>query len=690
MPEKDSSFIDLTKKLNSINIDDRLKPAFIEAMKRFQKYFNEKGYTSERNFNAFFEEYIFNADPSKNLKMIVSDEPVKTGAMGFYRFGKEEIHVDEQFLEKPEIVTHIVIHEFIHFLTMHEQAKGDRIPDFMNEGITEKLAREVSGLKEVGSYEPQVQMMDFLNKLRGENYNFRNFITQGRIDSKLLFFGSFNSESKLFQDKYNQHAMSLLAAKEDDNYIKAQRSLVYDTLTTAKDIEKYKRIVETLASRPVRDDEFVNQALERTERYLINSECMSFSKNNPDHQMMQTFMANKVKELRDKLTILGQIDPKTPFEFIKDLASGANIILKKEDGQLKWNIQNWQGISQMNTSQNKIEIAWGPKYPYAYKVSLDTDKLAFDGREKLSKEVEEISKMFGERAKSDQSKVMKCIDDKSIVSCDRHDISTDVEGKTSTKTIYTTKDKEGNITVDRNYIPLKKIREFDNHKLIGYIPSNDEKTGLTWLEPKGKAQNGQVYTLETYEMLQRKAKLEYGESLTKDYTEEQFQKLVEDYKKSEYYDPEFDESLSPERLMDVAVDHFYENEYSKLDLIEQNKRLFKQIEKSPKMIVYEENGIIRVGNYNEEFNYAVQNIDENLIDLENEDRGLYTKVFKDMQQEKDKRQQETETDSKDPKAILKSKYDKERITKEDLKMLGNMFKSQYQGKQKEESKDRND
>ena len=32
----------------------------------------------------------------------------------------------------------------------------------------------------------------------------------------------------------------------------------------------------------------------------------------------------------------------------------------------------------------------------------------------------------------------------------------------------------------------------------------------------------------------------------------------------------------------------------------------------------------------------------------------------------------------------KSKYNKERITKEDLKMLGNMFKSQYQGKQKEE------
>ena len=84
--------------------------------------------------------------------MIVSDEPEKTGAMGFYRFGKEEIHVDEQFLEKPEIVTHIVIHEFIHFLTMHEQAKGDRIPDFMNEGITEKLAREVSGLKEGQKY----------------------------------------------------------------------------------------------------------------------------------------------------------------------------------------------------------------------------------------------------------------------------------------------------------------------------------------------------------------------------------------------------------------------------------------------------------------------------------------------------------------------------------------------------------
>ena len=54
MPEQDSSFIDLTKKINRINIDDRLKPAFIKAMHKFQKYFNEQGYTSERNFNAFF------------------------------------------------------------------------------------------------------------------------------------------------------------------------------------------------------------------------------------------------------------------------------------------------------------------------------------------------------------------------------------------------------------------------------------------------------------------------------------------------------------------------------------------------------------------------------------------------------------------------------------------------------------
>ena len=367
MPERDSSFTDLIQKINKMNIDDRLKPAFRDAMNKFQKYFNEKGYTSERDFNAFFEEHIFNEDPDKNLKLIVSDEPSKNNAMGFYRWWKEEIHVDEKFLENRELTTHILIHEFIHFLTRAEQAKGDIIPNFMNEGITEKLAREVSGMKEIGSYEPQVRMMDFLNKLRGENYNFRMFMVQGRIDSKLLFLGSFNSESKLFQNKFDQQSMGISSAVKDENYIKAQRSLIFDTLTTAKDIGTYKRIVEALASRPIRDDEFVNQALERAERYLITSECMSFSKNNPDHQMMQTFMANKVKELRDKLTILGQIDPKTPFEFIKDPAGGANIILKKEDGQLKWNILNLQTNSQMTTSQNKVEISYGPKYPYAYK-----------------------------------------------------------------------------------------------------------------------------------------------------------------------------------------------------------------------------------------------------------------------------------------------------------------------------------
>ena len=49
---EDTSFIDLLREenLSRINIDPRLIDAFKNVMKNIQLYFNEKGYSSEREY----------------------------------------------------------------------------------------------------------------------------------------------------------------------------------------------------------------------------------------------------------------------------------------------------------------------------------------------------------------------------------------------------------------------------------------------------------------------------------------------------------------------------------------------------------------------------------------------------------------------------------------------------------------
>ena len=55
---EDKSFINLLTEENlaKINIDSRLVDSFKRVMKKMQVYFNSNGYTSERDYQAFFYE----------------------------------------------------------------------------------------------------------------------------------------------------------------------------------------------------------------------------------------------------------------------------------------------------------------------------------------------------------------------------------------------------------------------------------------------------------------------------------------------------------------------------------------------------------------------------------------------------------------------------------------------------------
>lgn len=126
----DKSFTNLLidKNLNRMIIDQELIESFKRVINKIQVYFNTNGYTSQRNYENFFEKYLLQ-DTKGKLYFQVSDEPSKIGANGFYRHGKDGkniIVIDKSVLKMDlEYIDSILCHEFIHFLIMRE-LKGDK------------------------------------------------------------------------------------------------------------------------------------------------------------------------------------------------------------------------------------------------------------------------------------------------------------------------------------------------------------------------------------------------------------------------------------------------------------------------------------------------------------------------------------------------------------------------------------
>ena len=57
---KDKSFLNLItdENMSKINIDPRLIESFKRVMNTIQEYFNANGYTEQRDYQAFFNEYL--------------------------------------------------------------------------------------------------------------------------------------------------------------------------------------------------------------------------------------------------------------------------------------------------------------------------------------------------------------------------------------------------------------------------------------------------------------------------------------------------------------------------------------------------------------------------------------------------------------------------------------------------------
>lgn len=285
----DTSFIDLTRPevLSMIDIDERLKPAFINMMYRLQRYFNKHNYTKNFNYRLLFNDYLLTSNLSKRFRIMVSNEPSKIGCAGFYSADENRIVIDSKILNSKELEK-ILCHEFIHFLTMHylikckiynEKTKEIFNGGFINEALAEMLTLEIyPECKLYSGYAAQVRMMNYANQLCGSINLYQCFLL-GYIDISVLknkkknrFAKSYETDFYKYITNYQKHenSFSYEDALMSNTYVNAQRSLILSVLETINDIGSYTEFLKKVINSPVPDYDFLVNALLRKEKELID------------------------------------------------------------------------------------------------------------------------------------------------------------------------------------------------------------------------------------------------------------------------------------------------------------------------------------------------------------------------------------------------------------------------------------
>ena len=315
---EDKSFINLLTEENlaKINIDPRLVDSFKRVMKKMQVYFNSNGYTSERDYQAFFYEYLLNPDNTKNLSLFLNDEPSKIGAGGFYTNDGKKICIDESNSRKDENLDSTLCHEFIHFLVMRgiiDEQYADpqiRFGGFINEALTEMLNRQM--YPNSGAYEPQVSMMEFANLLSNNVNNYSMFL-RGNIDAKgygASAWNNFVANAKAYQSKWKGKPFLMSDARKDKLYINAQRELINSKISghLIKSFSDYTEKIDILMQRPAPDLEYMETFFENMDINLLNN----LGLRNPE---LSSILKQKLQEYREISSSYEKYGNKDIYEF---------------------------------------------------------------------------------------------------------------------------------------------------------------------------------------------------------------------------------------------------------------------------------------------------------------------------------------------------------------------------------------
>jgi len=262
-------FLSRPENFNKINIDDRLKEQFKNVLKRMSAFFEKKGYSDARNYIALFQESIL----KEGSISVASKEHFKNAgveyAAAYYQNGNIVVREDQIGNDRLEST---LCHEFIHFIVHNKNKNKDYTGSFLDEGATECLTREIYPERALSSYNPQVDMIKFIQKLDNSDWNNYRFL-KGSLPINITMYSDALTPAENFQKKYFAKRID----KTDSDYITFQRERIDEFLRHAMssknkpiEIDEYLRITTLLREAPARDDIFIEKTISEHNKKFIN------------------------------------------------------------------------------------------------------------------------------------------------------------------------------------------------------------------------------------------------------------------------------------------------------------------------------------------------------------------------------------------------------------------------------------
>lgn len=613
----DTSFTGLLNEqnLSRIDIDSRLVDSFGRVMNKLQAYFDANGYTSQRNYAEFFEEYLLKDMPEK-LKIVVSNEPSTKGFAGIYRHSEKDkiytILIDEFCLNRePEYLDSVLCHEFIHFLAMRGLDKVD-YPDpeiknggFINEAITEMLNQQM--YPNSRSYRPQVDMLKFANLLTGNVNNYSLFL-RGKVDSKggasswNNFFAAANAYHRAWSDK----GFSMEQAINDPNYLKAQEYIIYAKVNynSISSFEEYKKWVSILQQRPAPDSEFMDKFFSNMDNALIGKLGLKNDK-------LQQMMLHQLLEYRQIPSELAKYDGKDVYEF--EIA-GHKVAIDKDR-----NLYGRAALGGHQTTWNPNTGIWELKVGNEI-IKLDINTIDFAKRRNdLLERQQTIPKYFLSTSKDDVKAVSQVAQTEGLVKLEKFTLpSVGLNGKKNPTVIYVATYGD-RIEILNNPMQLGLM---DNVKAAQYIgiTSQDPKVAAIYTKPLGSIDIGIMYSKYSEKYLTNGTINALAKKITPTLSQEQLQQIISQYKQSDEYSVEDD--LTDKQLQEFAIMRYAKEQYYNMPEDQRKKLIDEYANSQERFIISSNNGNIEVSLlFGNQIITAFQGQSEVLVDSKG--NGLY-------------------------------------------------------------------
>ena len=575
---EDNSFVYFTQDdvLKNIDIDPRLVESFKRVMTRLQKYFNEKGYTKDRDYREYLEKYLLKSN-DKSISIQVEDN-MQPGVGGYYYKLKCKIRINEEKLKCAEEELDITLcHEFIHFLVMHELRYGEAEKaiingGFINEALTQLLAEEVIPNSNSNAYDAQVAMHKYANIISGNKNNFRMFLL-GKIDARYRS-SAWNNYMKCadsFQKDFDEAGyINLKEAQNNRNFIEAQRYIVslYMNSNTITSIEEYMDWITKLINRPVSDNDYINNYVNKIDDILLRK-----------------------LQVRDKDLI---VVLKQQLVRIRELLKQKNTDgYYLEFAGRKFSISENLDIKLLDVGKNVIQYSKNPSTGTIkimcnnQTIELNKKDLLFN-KEIIDKQLQDISKYFTKEYIENYSKIKSAVEQNgNLLKIEKFTLpNIDFNNKRRIVYVATYNNK---IVVLNNTNIIKEIENIPLNKYKG-LTSKNNNTAAIYQEQIGNI-DGVVYTYLSNKQLYNLAIINYSKIVESLISEDELNEVIDKYKNSDLYD--LNETKEETRIN--AIDYLSRENFEKINDYERNEYIEKAKQENDKFIVTMNNGNVEVG-----------------------------------------------------------------------------------------------